>query len=114
VLDLLILLVPQEAWLPLMVIGGLLIIIGFRRAGLGIIGTICMLALFVPFFDALVYALPEELFWPLMIVCSFMVIRAIFGRRVMDNLLSYLLWEIIRAPFRFLGWFFRGMGRRPH
>jgi hypothetical protein len=102
---------PEEFWLPILVIAGLLVILGFRKLGLGIYGAILLMALLTPFMDSLIAQLSQEIFWILMGVFFFSMLRLILGRRVMENVLSYLIYDLIRAPFRFLAWLLQG-GRR--
>lgn len=111
-LTLLLCLMPQEAWAALLVIGGLLIIIGLRKIGFCIIGTIVLLALLGPFFDALLNWLPPGIILLLMVVFFFLLFRAIFGRRVSGNIVSAFILGLLKAPFRFLGWLFRIPMRR--
>ena len=105
--------VPQEAWLPLMVVAGILVILGFRGIGLKIFGGIILLALLSPFIKGLIEALPTPLLVLLLIALPFIFFRMIFGRRVSENVLSEFLWALIKAPFRFVGWLFRSPYRRP-
>jgi len=111
-LNLILCFLPQEAWAALIVFGGLLIIIGLRKIGFCIIGTICLLVLFAPFLDSLIDSLPSEIIIVLMVVFLFWLFSAIFGRRVSDNILSALILGLLKAPFRFLGWLFRMPMRR--
>lgn len=104
--------VPQEAYLPLLVFGGLLMIIGFRRIALGLVGTVLALAMFGPFIDALVESLPSWLFALLVLGFVLSIFRLVFGARVADNVISFLLYDLIRAPFRIIGWLLRGFGPR--
>ena len=104
--------IPQSAFLPAMVIGGILVILGLRGIGFGIIGTIILLALLGPFITALTDALPAPLFSILALVSVFFLFKLIFGKRVAENLLSFVVWELIRAPFRFIAWLFRRPARR--
>lgn len=108
-LDILICLLPREAWAPLLVLAGLLIIIGLRKAGFNIVGAVILLALLGPFFVALIDSLPPELFFLLMVFFAFMVFRMVFGRRVTENVLTSLIMGVLKAPFKFLGW----LSRRP-
>ena len=111
-LTLLLCFVPQEAWAALLVIGGLLIIIGLRKIGFCIIGTIILLALLGPFFDSVFNSLPPVITLVLMVVFFFLLFRAIFGKRVSSNIVSALILGLLKAPFRFLGWLFRIPMRR--
>ncbi len=109
---LLLCLVPQEAWAPLLVIGGLLIIIGLRKIGFVIIGTILLLALLGPFFDSIFDSLPPGIVLLLVVVFFFVLFRAVFGRRVSDNILTAFILGLLKAPFRFLRWLFHIPMRR--
>lgn len=102
--------VPQEAYLPLLVLAGLLMIIGLRRIAMGILGTVLALAMFGPFIDALIDSLPPGLFALLMLALVLSLFRLIFGRRVVENVISFLLYDLLLAPFRFLRWLLRGFG----
>jgi hypothetical protein len=106
-------LVPQEAWLPLMVLAGILVIVGFKSIGGKIFVGIILLALLAPFAEGLIEALPTPLLLLLLIALPFIFFRMIFGRRVTENILSAFLWTLIKAPFRFLGWLLRSPARRP-
>jgi len=105
--------VPQEAWLPIMVLAGILVILGFRGIGLKIFGGIILLALLAPFAVGLIEALPIPLLVLLLIALPFIFFRMIFGRRVSENVLSMFIWTLIRAPFRIVAWLFRSPARRP-
>ena len=104
---LLLCLVPQEAWVPLFVIGSLLIIIGLRKIGFTIIGTILLLALLGPFFDSIFNSLPAGIVLLMIVVFFFVLFRTVFGRRISGNILTALILGLLKAPFRFLGWLFR-------
>lgn len=112
-LNTLLCLIPEQAWLPLMVLAGILIILGFRKAGSGIVMTILLLALLGPLAAGLMEALPTPLFFLLILCLPFFLFRMLFGRRVSENVLSYFLWSLIKAPFRFLAWLLRSPARRP-
>lgn len=108
----LLLIAPPETWVCFLGFAGILMIIGFRKVALGLAGSVLLLALFSPFIDALVDLLPP---WILVIMMIFFVIsllRFIFGERVADHLIARLLYDVILMPFRFVGWVFRGPGRR--
>jgi hypothetical protein len=111
-LGLLLCLVPQEAWALFLVIGGILIMIGFRKIGLFIVGAIVLLALFTPFLDSLIDSLPYEISILLMVVFFFWIFRVIFGKYVYANIVSALILGLLKAPFKFIGWFFRMPMRR--
>lgn len=106
------LLLPPETWVCLLVLAGILMIIGFRKAALSIVGSVLLLALLSPFIDALVDALPTWLLVIMMIFFVMSLFRFILGERVADHLIAHLLYDIILMPFRFIGWVFRGPSRR--
>lgn len=99
---------PKEFWLPALVVASFLVILGFRSLSWGILGTILLLAFFTPFLDSFLAQLPTEIFWILMAIFFFSVLRLIVGRRVVENVLSYLIYDLIRMPFRVLWWLLRG------
>ncbi len=103
---------PKETWPAVMVIGGFLVIFGMRRLGFGIVGTIILVALATPFIGAFIGILPPGLFVILCVFVAISVFGAIFGKRVSENVLSSLLFELIKAPFRLVAWLFRGPARR--
>jgi hypothetical protein len=110
-LNLILALLPQETWQLLLVIAGLLIIVGCRQLGGRILGGVLLLAFFSPFIDSFLAVLPPEAIWILGIVGALMIIRLLLGRRVIENVTSYLIYDLIRAPFRCLGWFLRPRNR---
>jgi uncharacterized membrane protein len=106
-------LVPEQAWVLLLVVAGLLMMIGFRRMAWTLVGSIILLALFSPFIDAIIDVLPLWFVAILIIFFGISFFRLILGRRIADNVISYLIYDLIRAPFRFIFWFLRGPVRRP-
>jgi len=112
-INLLLLLSPREVWPALIALGALLVIFGLRKVGFGIIATICLLAVFTPFLDSLLASLPLWAMVGLTAAFFIMLFRVIFGRRVLDNIISAMILGLFKIPFRFLGWFFRIPGRRP-
>lgn len=107
----LILLVPQEAWICLIVLAGFLMIFGFRKAALSLVGAVVLMALLSPFIDALVDVLPTWILIIMMILFFMSLLRFILGERVADHLIAHLLYDVILIPFRFIGWVFRGSRR---
>lgn len=106
------LLLPSETWVLLLMAAGIMMIIGFRKAALGLAGTVLLLALFSPFIEALVDALPTWLLLTIMIFFIMSLLRFILGERMADHLIAHLLYDIILMPLRFIGWLFRGPRRR--
>ena len=105
-------LLPPETWVCLLVLAGILMIIGFRKAALGIVASVVLLAIFSPFIDSLIDALPTWILIILMIIFVMSILRFVFGRGVADHLIARLLYDVILMPFRFFGWLFRGPRRR--
>ena len=44
---------PEETWPLLLTVAGLLVMVGLRRLGLGLLGLVCLLALASPFLETL-------------------------------------------------------------
>jgi hypothetical protein len=105
-------LLPREFWVLLLMAAGIMMMIGFRKAALGIVGSVVLLALLSPFIDSLIDALPTWILIILMIFFAMSLLRFVFGRGVADHLISHLLYDVILMPFRFIGWLFRGPTRR--
>jgi len=108
----LIYILPQETWICFLLLAGFLMMFGFRKAAAGLVGTIVLLAIFSPFIDALVASLPTWVLAVIMFFFAMSLIRLIFGRFVADYVVAHLLYDLIVMPFRFIGWLFRGPGRR--
>jgi hypothetical protein len=106
-------LVPEQAWVLVLVVAGILMILGFHKMAWTLVGSIILLALLSPFIDALIDVLPLWLITILIVIFSISFFRLIFGRRIADNVISYLIYDLIRAPFRFIFWLLRGPIRRP-
>lgn len=103
----LIYLLPQEAWIVLLVLGGFLMMFGFRKAAVGLIGTVVLMAIFSPFIDALMESLPMWILVIIMLFFALSLFRFMIGRRVADHVTAHLLYDVIVMPFRFIGWLFR-------
>ena len=105
-------LIPEEAWVLVLVVAGFMMIIGFRRLAWSLVASICVLALISQFVDTFLDALPLWLLAMLMIGFGLSFLQLILGRRIADNVLSYLIYDLIRAPFRILFWVLRRRERR--
>ena len=103
---------PREAWILVLMAGGLLVTIGFRKIGFSLIGTVCLLAIFSPFLESLFSALPPEIQGLLFVFFVLSLVRLFLGRRIMENVLSRLIYDLIKMPFKFVAWFFRVPNRR--
>lgn len=96
--------IPPEAYLPLMVIGGLMMIIGLRQIAAAIFISVIAMAMLGPFIDAIVGSLP---LWAVLLLLTGAVlslIRLVLGRRIFENVASFFIYDLIRAPFRILFW----------
>lgn len=93
-------LLPEEAYLVALTGAGLLMIVGMRRAAIGIVTGVVFLALFGPFIDALIENLPDWLLVPVMLGGFLCLVSLLFSRRVTDNLIARLLYDLILLPFR--------------
>lgn len=103
---------PPETWVCLLALAGILMVIGFRKAAFGLAVSVLLIAMLSPFIDSLIYELPPWILAVLMFLCGISLLRLILGRRVADHIIGRLLYDLIRMPFRFIGWIFRGPGRR--
>jgi hypothetical protein len=96
--------IPQEAYLPLMVLAGLLMIIGLRQIAAAIFISVIAMAILGPFIDAIVGSLP---LWAVLLLLTgafLSLIRLVLGRRIFDNVASFLIYDLIRMPFRIFFW----------
>jgi hypothetical protein len=102
------LLIPQEAYLLLIVVAGLLIMVGLKRLGVSLIGFV-MLSLFIPpFIEPLLAELPDWAVWLMLAFFGLSLLRLLLGRRIWDNmwgtllgnLLTALVLGLFRIPFR--------------
>jgi hypothetical protein len=105
-------LLPQEAWICLLVLAGFFMMFGFRKVAVGLVGTVVLLAIFSPFIDALIESLPMWILVMMMLLFVISLFRFIIGRRVADHVMAHLLYDVIVMPFRFIGWLFRRRDRR--
>jgi hypothetical protein len=106
------LLLPEEMWICLIVLAGFLVMTGFRKAGLALLGSVVLMSLLSPFLDSLLNALPVWMLLVLMFFFALSLFKLLFGRNVADHVIAHILYDMIRMPFRFIGWLFRGSRRR--
>lgn len=105
--------IPQEAYVTLIVLSGLLIMVGLRRMGFALLGSVILIALLGPFIDAMIGELPPWAFYGLCLFCGLSLLRLIFGPRVADYLIARLLYNLLMTPFWFLRWLFTGFRPGP-
>jgi hypothetical protein len=91
---------------------GFLIVLGFRKTGFSLIGTVILLAILSPFLESFVSALPVEIQGLLFVLFILSLARLLLGRRIFENVLSRLIYDLIKMPFKFVVWFFRIPNRR--
>ena len=105
---------PENYWIIIIVFAAIGLMVGIisKQAAFGVMGTIVLLALAMPFVDALLGSLDLWLLMLIMIVFGFMLIRwtfnLLFGQRTTDHLAALILHDIILLPFRFIRYLFRG------
>lgn len=103
---------PEEAYALGLVAAGILMICGARRLALGLLFTIILFATLGPFIDAFISNLPPVLFIGLCLACLLMLFKMIVGPRTAAHLASFFIYDLIKAPFRIVGWLFSGISRR--
>lgn len=96
--------IPPEVYLPLLVLAGIMMIVGMRRIATTIIISVLAMAMFGPFIEAAVDSLPSWALIILMIAVSLSLIRVLIGRQIFAHVASFLIYDLIRAPFRLLFW----------
>lgn len=118
-LSFLISILPEEAWPLLLILAGLLVMVGARRLGFGLLGLVCLLAFASPFLPALlgevlvrlsptqqyVLMLAGGLFFALTLV------RLLLGRAVYAQVMGHLIYDLLRLPFRLVAWLLWRRGR---
>ena len=91
-----------EILVGLMVISGILVILGFRKAGLGLAGLTLGAVVFGPVVTRLLDGLPMAARLAVCIAGLLLAFRMIFGRAVSAYVLGRILYDLIRAPVRML------------
>jgi hypothetical protein len=105
---------PENFLIIIIVFADLGLILGLvsRQAAFGILWTIVILALAMPFVDALFDSLPLWVLILLMIAFGFMLLRwvftLLFGRKTTAHLLALILHDIFLLPFRIIKSLLRG------
>lgn len=99
---------PEEAYVLLIVISGLLIMVGLRSLGIKLLGGVVLLALLGPFLDALAAELPPWLLCGIALLGFLSLLRSILGGRVFDYLLGRILYNLLMCPFWFIRWLVGG------
>jgi hypothetical protein len=104
--------VPEEAYVLLVALSGLLIIVGLRKLGFALLGSVLLMALLGPFINDLIDSLPSWAFYTLCAFSALSILRLILGARVADYLISRFLYSLVMTPFWFLRWIFTGFRPR--
>lgn len=102
------LLIPPEAYALLIVAGGFLIMIGFRRTALALFGFVLLSIVLPPFLEPLLAELPDWVIWTMLTGFGLSILRLIMGREIwanmwgtfFGNVLTGLAWFVVRAPVR--------------
>jgi len=103
---------PEEAWLLILIIAGFMMIVGLRKAALKLVFIIILIALLGPFMDSLLDAFPGWMLVLLFVVFVFSIFRLLLGGRIFANVVSFLICDLIRAPFRIAWFLLTRAGRR--
>jgi hypothetical protein len=96
--------IPTEAYLTLMVIAGIMMMIGMRKIASTIIVSVLAMAMFGPFIEAIIDSLPSWALILVMVAVALSLIRVLMGRQIFAHVASFLIYDLIRAPFRLLFW----------
>jgi hypothetical protein len=96
--------IPTEAYLTLMVVAGIMMMIGMRKIASTIIVSVLAMAMFGPFIEAIIDSLPSWALILVMVAVALSLIRLVMGRRIFEHVASFLIYDLIRAPFRLLFW----------
>lgn len=107
------LLIPEEAMVLVFVAIGFCIMFGVFsiKKGFSLIGMLCLLLLLTPFIGSLIEQLPD---WAFIILCGwlmFTLAAAILGRKIIDGVMTLIIFNIIAFPFKLL-WRIITPGRR--
>jgi hypothetical protein len=80
------LLIPPEAYALLIVAGGFLIMIGFRRTALAIFGFVVLSIALPPFLEPLLAELPDWVIWTMLAGFVLSILRLIMGPEIWANM----------------------------
>lgn len=100
------LLIPEEAYLLLIVAAGFLIMIGLKRMGLAVIGFVVLSILLPPLLEPLLAELPDWVIWTMLAGFALSMLRLIMGPDIWGNMwgtffgnvLTGLALGLVRAP----------------
>ena len=103
----LLMLIPPEAYVLLIVISGVLIMVGLKTVGLGILGFVFLACIFGPLIEGLMDMLPNWAFLLLLVFLFLSLLKMVLGRGVFDHLVGSLLFTVLMVPFRMVGFVLR-------
>ncbi len=96
--------------LLVLVLAGLAIIMGFRKAGLKIIQSTLLMAFFSPFLMALVSQIPLWIVIPCMLFLVGLLFKATIGEEAWGHFFGAILYDVLwRFPLRIFGAIGRGI-----
>ena len=102
------LLIPPEAYALLIVAAGFLIMIGFRRTALAILGFVVLSMVLPPFLEPLLAELPDWVIWATLAGFVLSILRLVMGPEIwagmwgtfFGNVLTGLARVIVLTPVR--------------
>ncbi|WP_419656055.1 uncharacterized protein Dvar_51580 [Desulfosarcina variabilis str. Montpellier] len=104
--------IPEEAYILFLLLGAVMVMCGFRKSGLGLIGMVLTLSCLEPVFDVFINLLPD---WALLLMLVFFAIsllKLILGKEVFGFLAGSILFALLKAPFQIAGRIVRIMLKR--
>lgn len=97
------LLLPDGALPLVVVVAGILVILGFRQVGIGLLLTILLLPILTPFVENVVAQLPPWIPLIVILIVGLSILRAILsvilGSRAADHAIGILSADAIRLAF---------------
>jgi hypothetical protein len=102
-------LLPDEALPLLIMVAGLMMVIGFRRAGLSLLGLALLTPILAPVIEALIAELPPWLSLVILILVGLSILRGLsvllIGPRATDQVVGSLVADIVRPVVNMLFFF---------
>lgn len=95
-------LIPRQVYVLGLVGIGIATVIGtFSPAmAMGLLLRLCLIVMLLPFLSPLIKTLPD---WAVGLLCLYLVmslIRVFFGKRVQENVVSMILFNLMAFPFK--------------
>jgi hypothetical protein len=101
--------VPEIFYPVLIVISGIMMIIGFRRLSLALLGAVLLKAFFGPITRSFLHGMPPWVLALVFLIFALYVISLIWGKRAAEKTVSNVFIAIIQVPFKLIGWLIRGV-----